>query len=455
MSALLLWAGALALGASGSQELPGGAAGRSLTAVPDRRVPLDFRHYYTQPQLAQALSDLAAAYPEQLRVESIGKSRAGTDLWLATLGQAGGVPLEQRPALLLCAGTSVQGRAAAELALYCVYSLLGERERDPSVARLLRESTLYVGPCMDPDQRSAELEASEIGQAAPPRAVELDLNFPAGWEDGLGSAAAGGFPLCEPESRAVVEFLMSRPNLAALLHLRSGSIGPAAPSAASAAALGDQAPALELARRSRGRGTLGCDLWSHAELPRASGSLLEQAWGEFGIFAFELVAAARGPLGASGVERTAIAHWPALEELEALGRSATQRLIELGLALPRLELRQGSVQRLKDDQWQVDVELANVGQFPSASARARALASVRALRLELSGAELIAAAHKPPGAGGFAVERAGGSQLALPEIGPNAVRELRLIVSAPSGSAMALSLSAPRAGKSALTLALE
>jgi len=59
--------------------------GSPQTAPPDRRVDLDFLRYYTAEQLQVALQSLASAYPELISLESIGQSRGGRELWVATL----------------------------------------------------------------------------------------------------------------------------------------------------------------------------------------------------------------------------------------------------------------------------------------------------------------------------------------------------------------------------------
>ena len=44
-----------------------------------------FDHYYRYTELSDLLLGLAAAHPELMRLESIGKSHEGRDIWLATL----------------------------------------------------------------------------------------------------------------------------------------------------------------------------------------------------------------------------------------------------------------------------------------------------------------------------------------------------------------------------------
>ncbi len=65
-------------------------------------------------------------------------------------------------------------------------------------------------------------EGELVGGASPddfrvlPRQYQLNLNrnFPAGWEPDAVQAGGGEYPLSEPECRAVVEFIQSHPNIA-------------------------------------------------------------------------------------------------------------------------------------------------------------------------------------------------------------------------------------------------
>ena len=59
------------------------ATERGLAQYPyPSKVDLRFDHWYDYEEMTGALHDLAAAYPKLLRLESIGKSVAGRDLWL-------------------------------------------------------------------------------------------------------------------------------------------------------------------------------------------------------------------------------------------------------------------------------------------------------------------------------------------------------------------------------------
>lgn len=63
----------------------------------------------------------------------------------------------------------------------------------------------------------------EIKVAKPLQGLDLNRNFPAAWEGEHLQAGAGPYPLSEPETRAVAEFMLSRPNLAGSQHYHTFS----------------------------------------------------------------------------------------------------------------------------------------------------------------------------------------------------------------------------------------
>ena len=100
------------------------------------RVELRFDHWYGYDEMTRALHDLAAAYPELLRLESIGKSVAGRDLWLVTINNPATGPDTAKTAMFidgnkeklarvrpasLGQASRISGIAPADLAVLMIY----------------------------------------------------------------------------------------------------------------------------------------------------------------------------------------------------------------------------------------------------------------------------------------------------------------------------------------------
>jgi murein tripeptide amidase MpaA len=60
--------------------------------------PPTFDHYYRYDELTRLLQGMAEAHPDLLRLESIGKSHEGREIWLATVTRFETGPAEEKPA---------------------------------------------------------------------------------------------------------------------------------------------------------------------------------------------------------------------------------------------------------------------------------------------------------------------------------------------------------------------
>ncbi len=403
-----------------------------ITAEPDRRVEIELSSYYSPRRLALTLAEVATKYPELVRVETLGQSEAGTQIPVVTLARLEGEDPLARPAMLVVAGFGQEDLFSTELALALIRHVLQENRRDPSVAELLDRCVLHVVPCLDVDLRERVFTAITDGRTeVAPRAVELDRNFPGGW-DPLGHAASGPYPLSVPEARALADFLVARPNIAVCQRFRgAGTRADAAP----AWAVPDLGAARELA------GELGFD--GLESLAGGAGSFLRFAYGDRGALVF------RAP---ATFERGGPWALPPVQDLAQLGRQAAQASLKLTRALARLELGAPTISTLAPGQWTVELVLNNTGRLPTSTARARELGTASAPILELTGARLVAAALIR-GEESIALPPKG-TRLELPDLSGRESVTLRLFLSGDAGVEVTTSVRSTRAGSSRVSFAL-
>ncbi|NTV81664.1 MAG: hypothetical protein HGA24_09615 [Candidatus Aminicenantes bacterium] len=107
--------------------------------------------YHDHAALTSALQALAVAHKLSARLESIGKSRGGRDIWAVEIAAAGGVPPGKRPALLVTAGFEGDHLVGSEIALAVARYLLENAVSDAAVKDRLTTSTIYVIPRVNPD----------------------------------------------------------------------------------------------------------------------------------------------------------------------------------------------------------------------------------------------------------------------------------------------------------------
>jgi murein tripeptide amidase MpaA len=265
-----------------------------------------FDRFYRYDELSALLQGWAQSRPELLRLESIGKSYEGRDIWLATVTNLDTGPPEEKPALWLDANIHASEVTGCTAALHLLHHLLCGHGRDDRVKRVLDTRTFYVVPRLNPDgaelalsdrprfvrssvrpypfqqrrkglheedvdgdgrilmmrvkdsngawkphpddprlmvRREPDEQPSEDGfyrvfpegvlegydgvsvrPAEPLEGLDFNRNFPMEWSPENEQSGAGPYPTSEPEVRAMVDAVVARPNITALItyHTFSG-----------------------------------------------------------------------------------------------------------------------------------------------------------------------------------------------------------------------------------------
>jgi murein tripeptide amidase MpaA len=112
---------------------------------------IDFDRFYRYDELTSLLHSFAAEYPGLVKIESIGKSHEGRDVWLLTLTNfETGVDTE-KPALWVDGNIHASEVAASAANLYFLHSLITRYGNDKSVTEALDTRVFYVCPRVNPD----------------------------------------------------------------------------------------------------------------------------------------------------------------------------------------------------------------------------------------------------------------------------------------------------------------
>jgi hypothetical protein len=107
--------------------------------------------YHDHAALTKAVQALAGANKAVVKVESIGKTRAGRDIWALEIDNPGGVEPSKRPALLIAAGFEGDHLAGTEIALAVAEYLAKNAASDAAVKQRLDNATVYVVPRLNAD----------------------------------------------------------------------------------------------------------------------------------------------------------------------------------------------------------------------------------------------------------------------------------------------------------------
>jgi len=120
-------------------------------------VRVRFDRFYTYAELTETLEAWASEFPNLLRLESIGSSYEGRDLWLATVTNLESGPPEEKPAVFLHAQIHAIEFTGTTAALHLLDRLLHGYGDDERVTRALDTRTFYVVPRTNPDGPDAAL----------------------------------------------------------------------------------------------------------------------------------------------------------------------------------------------------------------------------------------------------------------------------------------------------------
>jgi hypothetical protein len=118
-----------------------------------------FDTFYRHDELSQLLHDYAAAAPGLVRVESIGKSHEGRDIWVATVTNFSTGDAEDKPAFWADGNIHASELTASTTCLYYLHQLVIKFGSDRDVTQLLDTRVVYLCPRLNPD--GAELALSD------------------------------------------------------------------------------------------------------------------------------------------------------------------------------------------------------------------------------------------------------------------------------------------------------
>jgi hypothetical protein len=110
--------------------------------------------------MTAALRGVVRANPELARMETLGKTLEGRDVWLVEVANRRGTPVEERPGLLVVASLEGDQVVGSEIAVHTVEYLLTNYAADSAVKERLDNHVVYVFPRLNPD--AAELMFADV-----------------------------------------------------------------------------------------------------------------------------------------------------------------------------------------------------------------------------------------------------------------------------------------------------
>ncbi len=110
-----------------------------------------FNRFYRYAELTRILKLYAKEFPNLIRVESIGKSHEGRDVWLVTATNFRSGEDLDKPAFWVDGNIHASEVTASAAALYLIHSLMTRYKKDEAITRSLDTRAFYIVPRVNPD----------------------------------------------------------------------------------------------------------------------------------------------------------------------------------------------------------------------------------------------------------------------------------------------------------------
>jgi murein tripeptide amidase MpaA len=131
-------------------------------AIPARAQ--EFTKYHNYAELTAALQNMAAAHKDIAKLSSIGKTAGGRDIWLLEIANPAGVPVKDRPGVLVAANFEADHLIGSEIALVVADTLLKGYPADAETKARLDNSVISIIPRLNADGAEGMFGAVKAGR---------------------------------------------------------------------------------------------------------------------------------------------------------------------------------------------------------------------------------------------------------------------------------------------------
>ncbi len=206
-------------------ELAAWSEGQLVVPPPGPDYPSGATLYHNYQRMEVDIDAVQAAYPDLVKVFSIGKSYQGRDIWAAEVSGDVSDPVTKPEVLIDGLHHSLE-HLALEQTLYALHMLTHDYSTDPTVKNLVDTRRIWIIFAVNPDGLVYDLSGHPYNEWRKNRqpnagtsAVGTDINRNYSYHWGCcggssGSAAAwnyrGKAPFSTPEAQAVRDFVLSR-----------------------------------------------------------------------------------------------------------------------------------------------------------------------------------------------------------------------------------------------------
>ena len=118
------------------------------------KVQIVWNRYYTNAGLESLYREIVRSHPQLARLESIGKSVGGRDIWVLTISDFSKGDPSRKPAIWVDGNIHGNEIQTSEMALYIAWYLTEMFPTNRFIQELLEQKTFYIAPSINPDGRA-------------------------------------------------------------------------------------------------------------------------------------------------------------------------------------------------------------------------------------------------------------------------------------------------------------
>lgn len=138
------------------------------------KVPISWNRYYDHAGITEICKKIAKAYPDLARIESLGKSFQGRDIWCLSITDFKTGDASRKPAMYIDGNIHSNEVQGAEFSLYTAWYLTESFADTEFIRQLLADKVFYIVPSINPDGRDSYFHAPNTGSSPRSGVIPVD-----------------------------------------------------------------------------------------------------------------------------------------------------------------------------------------------------------------------------------------------------------------------------------------
>ncbi|MEY2639318.1 MAG: hypothetical protein RIR90_800 [Bacteroidota bacterium] len=138
------------------------------------KVAVSWNKYYDHGGISEICKKIAAAYPDLAKLESLGKSFEGRDLWSLTITNFKKGNEKLKPGMYIDGNIHSNEIQGAEFVLYTAWYLTESHADTKFIQELLEDKVFYLVPTINPDARDSYMHKPNTGSTPRSGVIPVD-----------------------------------------------------------------------------------------------------------------------------------------------------------------------------------------------------------------------------------------------------------------------------------------